>query len=146
MGQPQPIPLSDPLHLVPDLPAPHRRRRAQLRLRRVRAIVAIGLLAVGFLLACVRGQQLDQRCRRAQDACARLEAGIGELVVADSVLTEPGRVQTVALTLGYVPLTATDRVAVSPALLARPPATRESAPESPEGGLTAWAGLGTPEW
>jgi len=144
MGQPEPIPLYHSLELVADEPAPPRpRRRVRRTTRRVRAILLIGALATAFISACVQGTRLDMQCRQARETCTRLEAEIGELVVAESVLTEPSRVQHIALTKGFVGLPASDRIAVSPALLPQSADLRDGEPAAPPPQLAAWANLGT---
>jgi cell division protein FtsL len=145
MGQPEPIPLYYSPQLVADEPAPpHRpRRRVGSVTRRVRAILLIGALATAFISACVRGTRLDMQCRQSRDACTRLEAEIGELVVDESVLTEPSRVQQIALTKGFVALPAGDKVEVSPALLLQPSDPHQGEPANPPPQLAAWADLGT---
>jgi cell division protein FtsL len=144
MGQLQPIPLYHSLELVADEPAPPRaRRRVRRATRRVRAILLIGALATAFISACARGTRLDMQCRQARETCTRLEAEIGELVVAGSVLTEPSRVQHTALTTGLIALSAADKVAVTPALLPRSAELRDGEPAAPPPQLAAWADLGT---
>ncbi len=145
MGQPESIPLYHSLELVADEPAPppRSRRRVCRATRRVRAILLIGVLATAFISACVRGTRLDMQCRQAKEACTRLEAEIGELVIDESVLTEPSHVQQIALQKGFVALPTADKIAVTPALLPQSADLREGQPAAPAPQLTAWAGLGT---
>ncbi len=109
----------------------------------MRNILLVGSVATVFIGAGVRAHQLDMECRQAKESCARMEAEIGELAIVDSGLTDPGRVQRIAISQGYAPPAGSERVAVSPALLPPPSTSPTGEPKGPAPQLAAWAGMGS---
>ena len=134
---PEPVPARTPS------PAPQRRRRPRRRPHHVRNILLVGSVATVLIGAGVRAHRLDMECRQAKESCVRMEAEIGELVVADSALTDPGRVQRIAISQGYAPPAGSEQVAVNPALLPPPSAPPTGEPKGPPPQLAAWAGVGS---
>jgi hypothetical protein len=116
--QPEPIPSSYPLTLIPGAPPHLRALRARRRLLVCgsAAILSSALLAVGYLCCLVRIMQIDTACRTTLEECRKKEAEIGGLTIRLSAVTDARAIELFAAERGLVSPQEVDPIEVSPEL------------------------------
>ncbi len=116
--QPDPVPSSYPLTLVPEAPPHPRVLRARRRLlvHGFTAIFSSALLAIGYLCCLVRIMEIDAGCKTKLEECRKKEAEIGGLTIRLSAATDARGIELFAAERGLVSPQAADEIKVSPEL------------------------------